>query len=288
MSLNRDPQKHPFEKEQSIALVGPGAPYFPRAGYCRHCGEHESRHRADPPVSTLGPNLADLETLLGSLGLEPEWCNLPGGRRPSPDSPAGQKLTRIMDRLAGGLVELGWIPPGEEPTTALGPNLAERDLDMRLGGFADAEGLILAMVMDMDDKEHARYTEALVQASKVGDGFIAKGWEVVADQHRVRAQVLEELELALRMGQHRTAEYGDPDLAMDKVKAGKLARAHQQLANGLRGKAGSGQASEGGRKASSKLTKDERVRRAKNAAESRYNGTGKRKPGTKSKKGGVE
>lgn len=163
---------------------------------------------------------------------------------------------------------------------------------MRLGGFADAEGLVLAMVRDLAEKEKDKEADAIARLSGIRDDLSQVAWEIQVSRHRVRAQVLEELELALRMGQHRTAEYGDPDLA--RAQAARLARAHQQMANGLRGGKGSGKASEGGRKASSKLTKDERVRRARNAAESRYNGTGKgkgqRKPGTESKpeEGGVE
>lgn len=175
---------------------------------------------------------------------------------------------------------------GERPVSTLGPNLTERDLDMRLGGFADAEGLMLAMVGEMQEKEKDKEADAIARLAEQPEGLYRTMWEIVVQRHRDRAQVLEELELALRMGQHRVAEYGDRDLAPDQAReqAAKLARAHQQMANGLRGGKGSGKASEGGRKASDGMTKDERVRRARNAAESRYNG----KPGTKSKKGGVE
>lgn len=44
MSYSTDPTDHKFEEEQSVVLIGPGAPYMPRNDYCRWCGKHRSAH----------------------------------------------------------------------------------------------------------------------------------------------------------------------------------------------------------------------------------------------------
>jgi hypothetical protein len=152
-------------------------------------------------------------------------------------------------RWAGHDTDHTYVSLGDLLSRALGPNLNSHDpgLDERLAGFADAEGLVLAMLDDMAEKERA------------------KPPELFAVRNPTRAQVLDELSLALRMGQHRAAEYGDPDLAR------RLERAHQQMANSAdRGR-------RGGKKASAGMTKAERVRKAKLAAEARW---GKRRDTT--------
>lgn len=211
------------------------------------------RHGGHLAPSTPGPNLTDLENLLGSLGLEPEWCNLGSLQRPAPDSPAGEKLVRLMDKLAGGLIGLGWTPP-----EGLGRNLAERDLDARLEGFADAEGLVLTMLADMAEKEWEKHDQAKMWAQQMDNQAGREHWNLTATRHDYRAHLLQEIELALRMEQHRTAEYGDPDLGR------KLERAHQKMANSA------GKGRRGGEKTSGGLTKDERVKKAKLAAEARW------------------
>lgn len=53
MTYSNDPKSHPFEEEQSVRLVGPGAPYMPRLDYCRWCGKHRDAHVTEPGPAAL-------------------------------------------------------------------------------------------------------------------------------------------------------------------------------------------------------------------------------------------
>jgi predicted nucleic acid-binding Zn-ribbon protein len=162
----------------------------------------------------------------------------------------------------------GFVPCGGvvTPTSdSLGPNLTERDLDARLEGFADAEGLVLAMLADMAAREQDKHAEAVKWWESAVSPIDKTAWRVEVYKRHDRAQVLGELELALHLGQHRTVEHGDPDLGR------KLERAHQKMANSAE------KGRRGGEKTSGGLTRDERVKKTKLAAEARW--SGRRKQG---------
>lgn len=57
--MDRDPQKHDFEEEQSVNLIqGLGPIYLPRMDHCRHCGEHRSAHvKSAPAAETYPPGI---------------------------------------------------------------------------------------------------------------------------------------------------------------------------------------------------------------------------------------
>lgn len=124
-----------------------------------------------------------------------------------------------------------------------------------LAGFVDAEALILSMLQEMTRTETERAKHARERVASSAVPAIVAAWTKREKEYRVRAGVLAEIELAVRMGQHRSAEHGDPDLVQ---------KAHMRAANGsAKGRAG-------GIKAAQNMTKEERVRRAKLAAEARY------------------
>lgn len=123
-----------------------------------------------------------------------------------------------------------------------------------LTGFADCEGLIAAMLEDLADIEREKEHQNRALAVDVTDDGIRRTLLALAAKHHNRLSAIQEIQLAVSMGQHRDARYGDSEA---------VTRAHHAAANRGRGRVG-------GVRSAEKLTPEERIERARKAARARW------------------